>query len=73
MSARGFIRDPCQELAPVDSSALAICDNFYKIPDKNILADSGRSIQRVFEPEKNGRSKLVISVIDSGIGISEEN
>jgi hypothetical protein len=44
MSARGFIRDPCQELAPVDLSALANCDKFYKIPDKNILANSDRSI-----------------------------
>ena len=27
----------------------------------------------MFQPEKNGRIKLVISVIDSGIGISGEN
>ena len=44
MSARGFIRDPCQELDPVESSALANCDKFYNIPDKNILLDSERSI-----------------------------
>ena len=44
MSARGLIRDPHAELVQVESSALAVCDKFLKIPEKNILIDSDRSI-----------------------------
>jgi hypothetical protein len=44
MSARGLIRDSRSELVQVESSAIAVCDKFLKIPEKNILNDSDRSI-----------------------------
>lgn len=44
MSARGLIRNSHAELVQDESSALAICDKFLKIPEKNISIDSDRSI-----------------------------
>ena len=35
--------------------------------------DEQYSIKQVFKPEEDGRDKLVISVVDSGIGISRKD
>lgn len=44
-----------------------------KCDSQQMRFDEQYSIKQVFKPEEDGRDKLVISVVDSGIGISRKD
>ena len=48
--------------------------NGTKVPQRWVAyAVSAKPLHEVFKPEADGRDKIVISVVDSGVGISKSD